>query len=59
MKPIESALARGTPRSRMDGFQPREPVQGSALLVAVGGFARWLPARRVANVDSMVTLWLD
>jgi hypothetical protein len=43
----------------MDGFQPREPVQGSALLVAVGGFARWLPARRVANVDSMVTLWLD
>jgi ABC-type antimicrobial peptide transport system permease subunit len=46
-------------RSMLYGLQPADPVSlisGSALLIAVGLAASWIPARRAASVEPMEAL---
>jgi ABC-type antimicrobial peptide transport system permease subunit len=41
------------------GLEPRDPltlVAAAALLIAVGAFAAWLPARRAARIDPAIVL---
>jgi len=56
--PITLALVRVV-RSFLYGIEPHDPLTiiGTVLImVMVAGLAAWIPARRAARVDPMVTL---
>jgi putative ABC transport system permease protein len=56
---VVAAVLAGVMRSLVFGVQPRDAVSfaiASAVLLAVALLASYLPARRAASADPMVTL---